>query len=374
MKRTVGQKRKAKTVLPFRVDRMCGHKLTDQVIDGLRGAILNGHWKMGDILPSRGAMSRAIGVSENIVRAALMRLSAEKLILPRAGTGCVVLRRTNRKIRGHVLHVLAEDSGSYNTSVFASGLSGGLHDFGIRCTSVCVPSRGDGRPDFSWLKAELLQVPDVAVVESNSRMAPGVVPILEKSGIPYVMIQSRSFRCGGHCLAAIPYETGPAVEDFVRDCHAARIWSVGIVCFGEDSFIDPQPALTRVGIAVEKLVVQDNPDLEVVQRQVALLMADRLRRGSLCDLIFFSDDYLALGAVPILLERGMRIPEDVKVVSQSNSGFGPVFPKTLAQIRFDFRDYASEIVHELIDWFKSGRFASDYKIVPRYVRGETFPV
>ena len=81
-----------------------------------------------------------------------------------------------------------------------------------------------------------------------------------------------------------------------------------------------------------------------------------------------------MGAVPVLLERGVRIPEDVKVVSLANKGFGPVFPKSLARIEFDFAAEAKRMAAGLMVWFRTGRFPELKDICPTYVRGETFPV
>jgi hypothetical protein len=41
------------------------------------------------------------------------------------------------------------------------------------------------------------------------------------------------------------------------------------------------------------------------------------------------------GAVTAFLSRGIRLPEDVKVVPFSNAGLGPVYPKSFPRFEID---------------------------------------
>ena len=46
----------------------------------------------------------------------------------------------------------------------------------------------------------------------------------------------------------------------------------------------------------------------------------------LSELLFFADDYLARGALPVLLEQGVRVPSGVRIATLPNRGFPPAFP------------------------------------------------
>lgn len=365
-----------KKPLPFGIDCNSRKTLTDQVVSGLRGCILRGVWKTGECLPSRSELARKLYVSENVVRSAFAKLKAEGLILPRPKRGCEVLRKASGRMRGRVLFVLGEDPGAYHASIFSSTLCMELNAFDVKCTCVAVPVFARSRPDFSWVKESLDEKPDIVVVESNARLAPGLVRLLENSGLPYVMIMSVAFKCGSHCLATVGYDVKKALDAFVRDCQASRIMSVCQFGYGKDSVLSPLSRLSKVGIATEELSasnVGSFEDFETVQRKAVAAMRQRLAKAPLCDLIFFVDDYLAMGAVPVLLEHGVRIPEDVKIVSLANKGFGPVFPKSLARVEFDFAAEAKRLADGLLEWFKTERFPAYEGICPNYVRGETFP-
>ena len=87
-----------------------------------------------------------------------------------------------------------------------------------------------------------------------------------------------------------------------------------------------------------------------------------------------ADDYLAMGAIAALLESGVRIPEDVRLVTYYNKGFGPILTKTLARIEGDPESSARECVRGIVEWFKTDRFPELKLPQAVYVRGETFPV
>ena len=65
------------------------------------------------------------------------------------------------------------------------------------------------------------------------------------------------------------------------------------------------------------------------------------------DLIVFLDDYIARGALLAMAAVGIRIPEDVQVVTMANKGLGPVWLKPLTQFEVDSAAEA-EILSDLV--------------------------
>ena len=92
----------------------------------------------------------------------------------------------------------------------------------------------------------------------------------------------------------------------------------------------------------------------------------------MCDLVFSSDDYLTSGILPVLLESGLRIPEDVKLVTFRNKGGGPAFTKSFACIENDPKVRGENVAEDILRWFKTGKMALSDRVLT-YVRGETFP-
>ena len=76
-----------------------------------------------------------------------------------------------------------------------------------------------------------------------------------------------------------------------------------------------------------------------------------------------------------MLENGIRIPEDVKIITFANCGFGPVFTKSFARIEVDMRKRGKAIADGLVTWFRTGAFPDISDMGgPVYVPGDTFPL
>ena len=75
-----------------------------------------------------------------------------------------------------------------------------------------------------------------------------------------------------------------------------------------------------------------------------------------------------------LYEAGVRIPEDVKIVSVSNVGNGPVLRNGVARIEFDPFAQGDHVAEVVVRFLASGRFPADAEYGPRYIPDDTFPV
>ena len=359
----------------IKIDRASSRTLTDQLLCGIRSAILGGSLPVGSVLPSREKIASDCGVSVNVVREALSCLVTEGLVRARPHIGCEVLRRSKRKMTGHILRILGENDGSYMWSVVTSVLQRELCAAGLCCPQVAVTTGANGRSDYTWLKEALNDRPDMAIVFACNMAVSGIVRLLERKNVPYVLVLSDIPRRGRRCLKTIPFDGYEAVNAFVEDCRRRRVLSVCQFGFGKDSLFDAIPQLRAAGIATEEIDIPLKSvlgDLEAIQRLAAETMSKRLARGPLSELLFFTDDYLALGAIPVLLERGVKIPQDVKVVSLANRGFGPVFPKRLTRIETDCPGDAARIARAIVGWTRTDEISGIDSISPHYLRGETF--
>jgi GntR family transcriptional regulator, transcriptional repressor for pyruvate dehydrogenase complex len=73
--------------------------LTHEVVERLRGDIMNGKLTPGSRLPTEQEMITAFGVSRTVVREAVAALRAEGLVATRQGVGAFVADRANRMFR-----------------------------------------------------------------------------------------------------------------------------------------------------------------------------------------------------------------------------------------------------------------------------------
>lgn len=361
----------------FRVDRASVHRLSDQVYSGLRTAIDSGFYKPDDRLPPRDRIAAHYGVSETVVRAAVRRLIAENFLQSRSRIGCIVKRTPRRKTFEKVLIVLSEQSGSYALNVTEAMIESVLLREGYCAYSVKLTSSRDGDIDLGLFRLALGHRPDFVVFLCSELHREKLRATAERYGAPYLVVGGKNSGRRGGIADIGSHSVGP-LEDVLKACRRARIRNVCQVDFGSNSpYLNIWNRLRSSNMFIERLSVDLGPvyaNLEGIQRAAAAAMQKRIDSGPLPDLLFFVDDYLTMGALPVLLENGVRIPEDVRIVTFANKGFGPVFSKTFARISHDPRKSGRAIAESLVVWFKTGVFprvssSSDFVYIP----GETFP-
>ena len=114
--------------------------------------------------------------------------------------------------------------------------------------------------------------------------------------------------------------------------------------------------------------------LEDVKRSgylgVAKFLADEKNRKRLPDVIIFDDDYLAVGGIAALLEQGLRIPHDVRVVTYSNTGNAPIIGVSLARIENDPAAYGDAVANYVLNLL-TGHRSSPPRVRWRFIPGDS---
>lgn len=363
---------------PFAIDKTCGRTLTDQVVAGIKSGISRGIWKCGQSLPTRKDFVRELGVSGNVVQRAIARLTSEGLIVSRPRLGCIVRHAGDRKIRRLVLEVSAGRDCSFAHACFLHSLHERLAAAHIQCVSTTLPRRRTGRFDYAFLEYELSRRPDLVIVNVGAMEVESLSKRLDRMSVPYVLmgaVPKFATRHPNLLATRRPFDFQTLLKPFVDDCCAARIRSVLWVAWSERDRLNPRPMLENAGICVETLPLALDESCENFDNLFASVGAafrSRLARGPMCDLVFSSDDYLTSGILPVLLESGLRIPEDVKLVTFRNKGGGPAFTKSFACIENDPKVRGENVAEDILRWFKTGKMALSDRVLT-YVRGETFP-
>ena len=350
------------------IDRESGRSLTDQLVDGLREAVRLGRWKEGERLPTREELMASCGVSRNVIQAAVRRLVAEGLVVTRPRLGCIVAKQSRRPMRGVVLHVDTGSGVPYWNVVFSESFRRTLSAERIDCRNIVLfYDRHDNLTSFDRerLKREMEKHPDIVLVTASLSRVPGIQRIMDAQDVPYVMAGPSA--PGRHPRMLWSGRRGECVgmDDFVADCVRSGVHSVMWLACCEKSDFNPCELLKKFGNAFElKRFIELGRDR----------MLERMKKGPLCDLLFVADDHLALGVIPALLESGVRIPEDLKFVTQYNKGFGLVLTKSLARIECDTAAAAAEFARGVAEWIKTEWFPELSMPPYVYVRGDTFPV
>ena len=370
----IGEKWTSKDV-PFKVDRAAPGTLSKQMADGVREAIASGHFKPGDILPTILEWSHLLGVSIRVPETAVATLVREGLLIAQKGVGCIVNPRKKSVWLGRVLVVVPDGDHVYYHNILVGRLRANLSLAGYLFTQVTVLLKPNGRYDFRQLAHELKARPGFTLLLEDR---PAIVRFLSKSGTPFGVFAQTPCNLPG-CVANFTMDHGGAVAPFVRHCVRAGIRSVLQVLRVQRPIFDAVPALEESGIRADRFEIPTAPDYvatEAVSHGALSAFRKRLAdegRAWLPDLFLFIDDFLATGALVAMQEAGIRIPDDVKVVSLANKGLGPVYPVTLTRMEYDgFR--IGDTLSRAVCSFLAGRKirSSLCSISPEYIVGESF--
>ncbi len=100
------------------------------------------------------------------------------------------------------------------------------------------------------------------------------------------------------------------------------------------------------------------------------MFSDILAPGTdkLPDFISFTDDGICQGALLAFLKHGVRIPEDVKVLSWSNNGLGPYGDDSIARAQISTAENAATVAKNLVACLKEEKFARVVELTTVLVR------
>lgn len=355
------------------VSRSDRRRLVDQMADGIRQEIVSGALRAGDMLPRFAELAKRFNVSLRIPREAIARLAAEGYVDTRAGVGTTVLPKRVPTWKGHVVFVLPDAVGSYYANVFAGELQDRLTREGWLFTRVGVLKRTNGRRDTSVLQAELAQSVDLAIMPYGDVL---VEKLLTRKKVPYLVLAGRR-PTEPEAPCFVCFNRLAAMDDFVRHCREAGVGKVVQVCMKGEGDVDAVPALAAAGIEARREVVafkESQFRLEAIERAAFRLVYDKVaeRARSEGELVFFTDDFLAFGGITALLARGVRVPDEVKVVAWANRGFVPVAPWSVTRMEVDPRANAQTVAGLVLGRLNGDEIPSDATIGPKYVKGESF--
>jgi len=361
----------------FAVDRTRHGSFIDQMTDALKSAIESGCYKPGDVLPTLEQLAAEGGVSLYIPRAAVKRLTDEGYVVPRPGIGSVVLERTGRVWRGHVIIVTRGIRDGLSFSTVVAFLRTALIEAGYLVTHIAVPADLDTQPDYSQLDLLLRQSLSLVVVVGDGY---GVGAHIADSGVPVVTTGHASHGPAG-AIAHIRTDFRPAFKAFAAHCRERKVRTAAFFWFGGKDIL-PE-VLREAGIKVDVRRVECVPRID---GRGGLDDIERMTRGTmehfeswfsesryrLPDVLCFTDDNAAGGALTALQHHGVRVPEDVGFVSLSLTGIGPVFWKTLTRFELDPCE-AGRNVADAVLAFLAGKRIRPRRNVVRYIHGDTFP-
>ena len=369
--------------IPFSVNRNDMRPLFNQVVDGIREAIISGYYVPGDKIPTSRELCPLLGVSRIVTQAALEQLVSEGLVVSRPRVGTVVLDRGAKQWRGHVVLVYEKGDNTYLKTMLASVVQDALTEEGYVFSEAIVSSPKDGSCDFSRLDAALSRSVDLVMVWCHR---PKIYAYLAKREIPYVVFGEKEEK-PATAIGAIHFDYDLAMPDFAAVCKVVGVKEV-VQVYWHQLMCDVAPAMRKIGIRVKKIKV---PVDESEGRLIGVKRAGRkaferlvangriaLPRGrSACaaarspQAFFIADDYLAEGALLALSYSGVRLPEDLRFATFANAGLGPDYVRPLSRMELDPFATGRTVADAIVGYLKTGSFPANITVGPKWIMGET---
>lgn len=89
-------------------------------------------------------------------------------------------------------------------------------------------------------------------------------------------------------------------------------------------------------------------------------------------LVYFADDSFTAAGLWAIEHAGLRVPDDIRVVSFSNRGNRPFYHHTLACVEHDLVDDADRIAKGMLAFLDGRKFPRLITCVARFLSGDTF--
>ena len=345
--------------------------LLDALCSFLKEQITFGRLKGGEKLPTIAEIAKTTGLTFGRARGVVERLSREGYVLSRPHSGTVVLSRNGNVLKGRVLVAYPDvDVCRYYPTQLFDTIRRNLMTAGYMVSIITFPLDADG--NLTHLKSELLRATDLVIA---LRATPNVQKCLVSSGVKHIFAYGGKPKVKG-AGPWIRFSHEKAISAFADHCERADIKHVVQVRFESNEELDAGRALAAKGIESSWLTISRpgggrNRFDGIVQ--YACETFEDMSRKSIPDVVLFWNAFAAQGAMMALLDRGIRIPEDVKVVSFAQTGFGPVYVKPVTRFESDPMDDGEKISDFALAVLAKGRIPRPPKITPQYIFGSTFP-
>ncbi len=351
---------------PFAIVKKTGHTLTAQIVDGFRRAITFGFYRPGDILPSLREVARKTGASLIVVREAFRRLSAEGLVSLRRGIGSIVLDQGAFAWRGHIVIASVEIRENHLISAMTGALRKSLMEAGYMVSTVPFGSE-PSTYDFSQLDS-VLRTPVTLVVATSSN--PAIDRHLAKQKTPFL-----TFGDSAHAIASLRIDCTQAIADFVEHCRKTGVKDVLDVSVGSEE-ASVRDAMLAAGIPCHHWkIIRRGGIVEISQGTLDAFYGKIKRYGKkwLPDVLYFNDNFATQSALLALVESGIDIPGDVRLVTWSNAGEGPFWRKSLTRIEIDPIESGRVFANFVLSHLSGKKRHRVTTISPKYIIGDTFP-
>ena len=358
----------------MKLDRSGGQLLSSQLVQQLKAAIRRGDYGPGAVLPGAVELAASASVGEKTARRALAELAKEGWTIPKRHVGSVVVERGLPTLYMKRILFFAQDPYycyymDQLCSCVRDYLMNGRGDVSIASVCGCR-----GKRKYLQLEESLRERWDLVIVIDSLTEAAGIVAA---SGWPFICIaDGRKCRTIilDNCIGQVDIMTGNALGEFARVCAKRGVRRV-LQVLGLPNAYDVADRLKMLGVEVITLEVENLGSPESMSKGgfAAIQKWFASGRGAWRpDVVFFTDDYVGQGGLIAMKSLGLRIPEDVAVVSLANKGHGPIWEKPLTRLEMNPVAHGKVLAREIAAYLRGRAFPSRLVLGSKWVDGKTF--
>ena len=326
-----------------------------KLVNVLSQEIAEGRFAPGTLLPTDRELAGRYSVSTNTVRKSLLVLQRQGLLARQPQRGVVVVSPGLRD-PGLKRVAFISPMASVLANEFLAGLTDGLDDDRFVAATYIT------REDLDKYRKIIIHVAD--------QRPSGMV----------IWVQTREYcEVAWECLAKAripvvglgPHSIPNLACDYVRDCVAdagtligrylvrRNLRDIAFLCTTSrtiqgERITAIRKELARAGIELpEKRIFfvdaprgyKQPPDPYADARD---FMARLLDRGFRCECMVFGHDYPAVGALEAVLAKGIRVPDEIKLISCGRSGVEAISPMKLSTCFVDFPEQGRKAIQVLM--------------------------
>jgi len=328
-----------------------------RVMDDIARRIARNEWPTDTALPTVAQMEKAYGCHRHTVLRALKELQAQGYLSVEQGRGTFVRRQ---RVAPYVGMLFGDDILNPQSTPFCSLLAKAAQDFfhGQRC-ELKYYIEHPHLLDEGVLDRDLVEDSQRGrlhgLITAGSNLPQAMTPrmtqqlALRPQLLPWVDISV--FDTAAHRVTADRVELMTIGLDFIREQGRHRVAAIGL---GNDIATDD---LTPFHELVQQRGLTTRP--EWISRRKKFAEQDGYegmqaiwQAADKPDALLVMDDISARGAVQAMLGLGIRVPEDLLVISHANKGSGIFYPLAFPKIEYDpveFMTRAGEMMIELMD-------------------------
>ncbi len=355
-----------------RLDHSCPGSLASQLADNICRAIAAGDFKPGDKLPSIAKMAELCGTSVRVPREAVRRLENEGVLKGRPRSGLIVLGRKRFVWRGSVLFVSYGRQAYYYRGVLFKNIAMRLAEKGWRVDFVNVLNGegSDGR-QFQALRRALHNGHRLVV---GAHLDAATVFEIRKASVPYFAIVDSIGDGNRDAVGLVSLSESRAIMELAKLCAESGVRRALRIAIDDADQMFELP-FGEMGIATECMAIR--PDTSVnrfensanlVYRRISARLSDA--RKPKVDLLYFADDSFTAAGLWAIQCVGLRIPDQIRVVTFSNRGNRPFAPFPMTCIEHDIVACAENASRRMLAFLDGRKFVRRMICPARLVVGK----